>query len=302
MSRQLAFLFMVTIAGCDSRDAPPRVLDASLTAKPPIDARKRRPAIGNLEAFTAGMIQIPEGEYLTGCVLGPKQKCRGRALLRARHLPEFYIDRTEVTVEAFERCVAAGKCAAPIPTEHCTADAMNWGKPERSVHPINCVKPQQAAKFCAYRRMHLPTEHQLEKASRGTDGRVYSWGDAPPDCERAVIAHSIADASEGCGKRSTWAVGSRPDGASPYGVLDLIGNVAEFATDGEGPLDPTAISDKAFHATGANAEGNYEGVNAWGGGFREPPDSLELNPWSSDTGEISPTHGFRCAYQPSFEY
>jgi iron(II)-dependent oxidoreductase len=88
-------------------------------------------------------------------------------------------------------------------------------------HPVNEVTWEGARQFCAWRGARLPTEAEWEAAARGREGRTYPWGDAPPTPERAVF-----------GRRSnqTEPVGSRPAGATPEGVHDLAGNLAEWTS------------------------------------------------------------------------
>jgi formylglycine-generating enzyme required for sulfatase activity len=88
-------------------------------------------------------------------------------------------------------------------------------------HPVNEVTWSGARAYCAWRGARLPTEAEWEAAARGRDGRRYPWGDAPPTAARAVF-----------GRRSneTEPVGSRPAGATPEGVHDLAGNVAEWTS------------------------------------------------------------------------
>jgi formylglycine-generating enzyme required for sulfatase activity len=106
----------------------------------------------------------------------------------------------------------------------------------RDDHPVVQVSERDAAAFCAHYGMRLPSEAEWELAARGTDGRRYPWGDQPPrqtGRERRANFGSdrccAADATDGA--RTTAPVGSYPAGASPYGLLDMAGNVWERTSD-----------------------------------------------------------------------
>ena len=88
-------------------------------------------------------------------------------------------------------------------------------------HPVNEVTWNGARSFCAWRGARLPTEAEWEAAARGGDGRIYPWGNEPPDARRAVFGRA---------SNETGAVGGRPLGATPQGIHDLAGNVAEWTS------------------------------------------------------------------------
>ncbi len=173
------------------------------------------------------MILIPEGGFWMGSDNGEQQ-------VGPRHsvnLDAFYVDEFEVTVQDYEACVEAGPCEEPAVGQRC-----NWNKDDRGDHPINCVSWDDAFQYCDWRGKRLPTEAEWEKAAGGTDGRVYPWGNTGPNCEVGVLAWG----SLGCGRQGTWPVGSKAPGASPYGVMDVAGNVWEWVADWH---------DRAYYAT-----------------------------------------------------
>lgn len=134
-------------------------------------------------------------------------------------------------------------------------------KPGSEKHPITCVTANQAQEYCKWRKKRLPWRNEFkwavhpwksadyeEEFSRDDkdfdeDGYEYErsdkrqpfgqaafpWGDAPPSCHFANVTAATADAEEGCNFGETWPVGTRPEGATPEGVHDLVGNVAEWA-------------------------------------------------------------------------
>jgi len=133
----------------------------------------------------------------------------------------FVMARTEVRRGDYQPCVDDGACAPFGAAAFCggTAD-----------HPVNCAAWQDAADYCAWAGRRLCTEAEWEYAARGSDGRPRPWGDAPADCTLAHLAAQPAP-DHGCGTGATAPVGSYPAGASPFGVLDLVGNVSEWTAD-----------------------------------------------------------------------
>ncbi len=157
------------------------------------------------------LVAIPGGKFRMGSDEGGADE----RPMRDVSIVGFGLDRTEVTVDAYAACVNAGACTTPS-----TGGACNWGQNGKGKHPINCVDWSRATAYCAWVGKRLPTEEEWEYAARGTDGRIYPWGNEEP-------------ASQLCWKRTgTCAVGSFPAGASPFGLLDMAGNVWEWTSSG----------------------------------------------------------------------
>jgi formylglycine-generating enzyme required for sulfatase activity len=146
----------------------------------------------------------------------------------------FQIDKTEVTVAAYRECVEAGSCSRPA-TDRA---ACTWDQSGKEQHPINCVDWEQAKAYCQWADKRLPSETEWEKAARGTDRWKYPWGNQGYKTAKRVA--NIADETSGLqwkidgyddGHSETAPVGSYLDGASPYGALDMVGNVYEWTSD-----------------------------------------------------------------------
>jgi formylglycine-generating enzyme required for sulfatase activity len=190
----------------------------------------------------------------------------------------FLLDRLEVTVAEYLACKSAGNCTEPLSDEKdCNAAAGS----ARSQHPMNCVSWKEAQSFCAARGKRLPTSIEWELAARGTDKRPYPWGSEPPRdqlCWRGA---------RGRARSTTCPVGSYPEGASPYGALDMAGNVAEWtatpvASPGRPPLYDTRGGSYLFDAAD----------------YATDPNSTEVRvdlPAPSNPIEREPTIGWRCA-------
>ena len=174
-----------------------------------------------------GMVRVPSGVFTMGCNSELDNKCRENELpAHEVFVSDFFIDRSEVTVARYRECVDAGSCTAPDqPSASCT-----WGREGFDDHPMTCVDWYQAVDYCRFMGKRLPTEAEWEKAARGTDNRVYPWGNDPPTCDRAVIFEF--ESGRGCGTGETMPVCSKsPAGDSPYGACDMLGNVWERVSD-----------------------------------------------------------------------
>jgi len=151
--------------------------------------------------FDSIMHKVPAGEF----PYGPESTYNDDTTSRTAYISDFWIDETEVTVNAYATCVDAGACSRPS----CFGQYTNWEISGRGNHPVNSVTWSQAEAYCRWAGKRLPTEAEWEKAARGTDGRLYPWGNAPPSCSFAVMNQD----GYGCGDNHTWPVGSRQEGA-----------------------------------------------------------------------------------------
>jgi hypothetical protein len=153
----------------------------------------------------------------------------------------FRIGRTEVTNAQYAQCVAAGVCTVP-------SDTTNYNNPAYANHPVVWVRRAQAWVYASWVGGTLPTEAQWMRACQGDDERTYPWGNQLPDATWLNFNFN---------PNTTTTVGTYPAGASPYGALDMVGNVAEwvdntsFTTHGGGFTDQRdSVSCRARHLSG----------------------------------------------------
>jgi formylglycine-generating enzyme required for sulfatase activity len=177
---------------------------------------------------------VPAGDFTMGSADTDAQADQLEKPQHVAHLDAFWIDQTEVTNTQYKICVEAGGCQAPTT---CDFGEVAYNDAARMDHPVACVTWHDAQAYCQWTGGRLPTEAQWEKAARGTDGRLYPWGNTI-DCSRGnfdderVVDDYVVPAGEGCdGYPQTAPVGAFPSGASPYGALDMAGNVWEWVSD-----------------------------------------------------------------------
>jgi formylglycine-generating enzyme required for sulfatase activity len=166
------------------------------------------------------MVLVPAGEFLMGS--DPRKDEDAHDDEQPQHtlyLPDYYMAKTPVTNAQYTAFVQA--------TGHDQPEHWEGGRPPsgKEDHPVVSVSWRDAIAYCNWlsevtgRPYRLPSEAEWEKGARGTDGRIYPWGDQW-DAQRC-------NSREG-GPDGTTPVGAYPQGASPYGLLDMVGNVWEW--------------------------------------------------------------------------
>ncbi len=173
------------------------------------------------------MVFVPAGEFTMG-----EDDRNTNGPVHTVSLSAYWIDRTAVTLDDYTACMTAGGCAAPNGEYALTAEGQycNWGAPwSAGGQPINCVDWDHALAYCVWGSKRLPTEAEWEKAARGVDARIYPWGDETPSCDYAVLYPG--DGGPTCASNHTDPVGTKPAGASPYGALDMTGNIYQWVLD-----------------------------------------------------------------------
>jgi len=239
------------------------------------------------------------------------------------YLDAFWIDQTEVSIGQYKKCVEAGRCLEVAPQKGWNADRYwpIYNDPAFENHPVAYVNWEMADTYCKWAGRRLPTEAEWEKAARGTDGRMFPWGNfhtleqsgnLPLGCgDSTVDATSPYGAPNmdlpSCSPRiytypefvETVEVDKYPEGASPYGVLNMGGNLSEWVADwyaaayysispASNPKGPETGTAHAIRGANfmSNANNGELFITLRGQGYLEEM----KNYWSS--------LGFRCASDP----
>jgi formylglycine-generating enzyme required for sulfatase activity len=180
------------------------------------------------QAFDGSMVHVPAGEFIMGNDTGnPDERPQRRVYLDA-----FDMDKYEVTNAQYRRFIQATGREAPQtwPGRYVqftdSKISLDWQAGTypagQATYPVVMVNWADADAYCAWVGKRLPTEAEWEKAARGTDGRIYPWGNTW-DAGKANTRET--------GIGHPQPVGSYPAGASPYGALDMVGNVWEWVAD-----------------------------------------------------------------------
>lgn len=255
--------------------------------------------IATVTVDTAAEVLIPAGTFLMGC--DPENPAAGdcSAPYQVRQLPlhpatldAYYIDQYEVTNARYQACVDAGGCTMPWDQDSYSYSPY-YRNPTYADYPVINVNWFQASAFCAWDGKRLPTEAEWEKAARGPatgeePTRVYPWGNSPPDC---TLTNYWVDEEEGACIGDTTPVGAYPKGASPYGVMDMAGNVHEWVNDwyseryysASPPQNPAGPASGEYRIMRGGSWNHFEGVLHTANRDGTQPEAF------------MPVIGFRCA-------
>ena len=183
-------------------------------------------------AMPSQEVLVPAGQFLMGCSsdLSPVKCDADASPIHAVYLDAFYIDRTEVTNAQYAACVTAGVCPLPMSTSSATRGDY-YSNPRYAQYPVIEVDWNRANIYCWWAGKRLPTEAEWEKTARGTDLRWFPWGNELPTCERSNLNYLPEFGGPGECVGDTTPVGQYATNISPYGALDMVGNVREWVND-----------------------------------------------------------------------
>jgi formylglycine-generating enzyme required for sulfatase activity len=239
---------------------------------------------------------VPGATYQMGGVDGDAQTDE-----RPPHsvsVSSFWIDKVEVTNAMYQLCVQGSACKAPR-EDKSASHASYYSSKDFADFPVIYVNWQDAANYCQWAGRRLPTEAEWELAARGAgDPRRFPWGDQSPDETLANFDLQTRD---------TISVGSLPKGASPYGALDMAGNVWEWVSDyfsadyynqSADLQDPTGSKGKdggVKSLRGGSWADVFKELRVSNRGFAKSPDLTADSKSEAYQGESNDRIGFRCA-------
>ncbi len=238
------------------------------------------------------MILIPPGEFIMGSEPSHPDAGANEIPPRRVYLGAYYIYKTEVTNQMFHQFARA--------TGH---SSVRWDPAwalEYPRHPATYITYPEAEAYCRWAGVTLPTEAQWEKAARGTDGREYPWGNQwnPNWCNNVQtddpqLLSMMAPIISG---RGTLPVGSVQEDRSPYGIMDMGGNINEWCLD--------YYSEDYYHRGNVNnpsgPESGMERVIRGGSWSLPARRSRCASRWSGDVSSPLGEYGFRCVAGPDF--
>jgi len=271
----------------------PRAVTAA--SKPSTELARHLTAIASL-ATSSPMQTIPAGEFVLGSKRIDDDPYGLRTQFDDTELPQnrvwldaYAMDRDEVSLGEYLKFIQQRKQQPPdelqkliwhVITVHSVSDQTltRW--------PALYVTWHEAKEFCQAREKRLPTEAEWEKAARGTDGRLFPWGEEAPESRLAMFGqHHVHEIP------ILAAVDSHDDGKSPYGLHHMAGNVAEWVQDWFG-FDYYAYMPERNPS--GPASGRYKSVR--GGSWKSNPIMLRTaTRGGSPPDQRSATIGFRCA-------
>lgn len=194
---------VMVASGCSSRNV------AKEQTPRPATSGKINPKDG------AELVLVPAGKFIMGSDASDPASQPNQTPQHSVHLDSYYIYKHPVTVAQYRRFAEESGRKMP--------ESPPWGW--RDDHPMVMVVWEEAMAYAKWAGASLPTEAQWEKAARGTDARHYPWGNDWDNTKLQCSVEQWGDAN------ATAPVGSHPAGASPYGAMDMAGNVTQWCLD-----------------------------------------------------------------------
>lgn len=243
----------------------------------PVPIQRSIGAVIHWTADQSEMVFVPSGNFQMGMDATFGFAIENLFPVHEVYLDNYWIDRTEVTFEQYGRCVKTGACPASEAASPITADQKK---------PVTGISWENAAAYCKWAGKRLPTEAEWEKAARGTDLRLYPWGnDSPQYTDQGNwFSTEIQNADE------------MNRDISPYGAIHMSDNVSEWVNDFFSPTFTTATEYQNPQGPVSGALRTVKG----GAATNQDPEiaSFVFNRWSADP--IRPQdYGFRCAVSDS---
>jgi formylglycine-generating enzyme required for sulfatase activity len=236
-----------------------------------------------LPADAGSSVPVKSGSFMMGDAVSA-----GAGPVRQVTVGDYGIDKYEVSVEEYKKCVDTGVCSAPPSSYTSTQPKCNWGT-ARTAHPMNCVNYQEASNYCLWKGKRLPTEAEWEYAARGKGSTLYPWGIDTPTCAHANWTEKPSAPTAGCGE-STSPIGSKPKGKSAAGAFDMAGNVEEWTFDWYGTFKGGSATNPGGPLTGTSRV-----VKGSAYDLSSPSDQIAARREGVDPTHREPWLGFRCA-------
>lgn len=238
------------------------------------------------------LVYVPAGEFMMG-----SSDSQGQDDEHPQHkvtLDAYWIDQTEVTNNMYALCVGTGRCTPPKNTGSFSRDEY-YGHYAFANYPVINVEWEQAMAYCEWAGRKLPSEAQWEYAARGPQGFTYPWGNdfscryGNFDDEKKLDEDMVEGGKNCDGQPETAPVGSYREGISPFGVLDMAGNVWEWVADWYGVYTSKSVINPSGPKTGEFRVARGGSWNNSEGGLRSA-DRIREYPNTADY-----MLGFRCA-------
>ena len=222
----MGLTLMLVLGACAPAATPAPTSSPAPTALPPtaepptvapsptlIPVSLAGPQVGSEMAWEDGgvLVYVPAGAFTMG-------NGSPDAPEKSVSLDSYWIYKTEVTNSMYAFCVSVGACAPPAQE----VGSPVYDNPVYANYPIVGVSWDMAANYCTWMGGGLPTEAQWEKAARGSSGALYPWGSGEPSCDLGNFSGCVGGLTD---------VTKYAEGASPYGALDMAGNVFEWVND-----------------------------------------------------------------------